>query len=416
MQRQPASSLDLFTDSVRLMGDATMIAVMEFDRHLDIRRLEDATSRCLDAFPILRSRLVRGHGPAYWEFRGRQEGEELVSVKTVTGQDYRPYIALPVDPHGDIQSRVRILRSQDRDILVINVAHAAADGTGLMVLANTLLRAYVEPSSVPRCAGGLPVRDTLWTSDLIDGPELPEAGSEMEPSMWPSLCGRSKEPSTYHRVTIPPEEVIRIKQAAHDCGGTINDVLLSAYFLSLSDVTGHNGPQCLSFPVNLRQHLSDGSRIMSNQAANVAFMLHRESGDGTAETLNKVVKETRRLKTDLIGVREQIAFDRFSDPEGKAVHQMVQTTVKKQDDGLSNAFISNPGPFNLPPVEGLVDAYVCYPGSYMPSTCFVVSTFRGTLSVTMGYQNDIEPRDVTREAMEAFVKHLSVDISKASFS
>jgi hypothetical protein len=52
----------------------------------------------------------------------------------------------------------------------------------------------------------------------------------------------------------------------------------------------------------------------------------------------------------------------------------------------------------------------------MPSTCFVVSTFRGTLSVTMGYQNDIEPRDVTREAMEAFVKHLSVDISKASFS
>ena len=67
MQRQPASSLDLFTDSVRLMGDGTMIAVMEFDHRLDMQRLFEAASRCVDVFPILSSTLVRGHGPAYWD-------------------------------------------------------------------------------------------------------------------------------------------------------------------------------------------------------------------------------------------------------------------------------------------------------------------------------------------------------------
>lgn len=42
MQTCPASALDLFTDSVRLMGDATLCAVMEFDVGLNQRRLEAA--------------------------------------------------------------------------------------------------------------------------------------------------------------------------------------------------------------------------------------------------------------------------------------------------------------------------------------------------------------------------------------
>jgi NRPS condensation-like uncharacterized protein len=412
MQRQPASSLDLFTDSVRLMGDSTMIAVMEFDRRLDMGRLFEAASRCIDAFPILSSKLVRGSGPAYWDLQGRQESDEILSVNFIEERDYRTYIALPVDPYGKAQCKVRLLRSPYRDVVVINLAHAAADGLGLMVMANTLLNAYLNPSSVPPCTSGLPVRDTLWTADLIDSSEVSEDGMEKDTSMWPSFCGRSREPSSYHRAVIPHEEVLRIKQAAHACGGTINDVLLSAYFLSLSDLTGNKQPQSISFPVNLRQHLTDGTRIMSNQAANISFPLQYEPGDRTEATLSKVIKETKRLKMDLVGIREQVAFDRFSDPEGKIVHRMVQEMARRQDDGLANVFLSNPGSFSLPPVTGLIDAYVCYPGSFMPSTCFVVSTFRGAMSVTMGYQNDSEPRSATMRALESFVEHLSVDKSK----
>ncbi len=412
MQRQPASSLDLFTDSVRLMGDATMIAVMEFSRRLDMRRLFEAASRCIDAFPILSSKLVRGRGPAYWDLQGRKESDEILSVNFIEDRDYRPHVPLAMDPYGDAQSKIRLLRSPDRDVIIINLAHAAADGHGLMVMANTLLNAYLDPSSVPMSTGGLPVRDTLWTADLMDKLDASDEAMEMETSMWPSFCGRSHESSSYHRAVIPQDEVLRIKQAAHSCGATINDVLLSAYFLSLSDLTGSDRPQNLSFPADLRQHLTDGTRVMSNQAANISFPIQREPGDRTEATLAKVVRETKRLKMGLVGVREQVAFDRLSDPEGNTVHRMVQEMARRQDDGLANIFISNPGPFPLPPVDGLTDAYVCYPGSLMPSTCFVVSTFRGAMSVTMGYQNDDEPREATKRALEGFVEHIPVDVSK----
>jgi NRPS condensation-like uncharacterized protein len=415
MQRQPASSLDLFTDSIRLMGDATMIAVMEFNKRLDMHRLFEAASRCIDAFPILSSKLVRGNGPAYWDFLGRQDSDELLSVNFIEERDYRSYVPLGIDPYGNAQSKIRLLRSPDRDVIVINLAHAAADGLGLMVMANTLLNAYLDPSSVPSCADGLPVRDTLWTANLLDGSDVADDGLEMSTSMWPSICGRSKERSSFHRAVIFPEDVLRIKQAAHTCGGTVNDVLLSAYFLSLSELTGSHGPQSLSFPVNLRQHLNDGTRIMSNQAANISFPLQNGPGDRMEATLSKVVKETKRLKTGLVGIKEQVAFDRFSDPEGKAVHQMVQEISRRQDEGLADIFISNPGQFSLPPVAGLIDAYVCYPGSYMPSTCFVVSTFHGAMSVTMGYQDGNEPKEVTRRALQGLVGHLPVDISKVRY-
>ena len=186
MHRQPASSLDLFTDSVRLMGDGTMIAVMEFDRRLDMQRLFEAASRCVDVFPILSSKLVRGHGPAYWDLQERQDSDEIFSVNFIEERDYRAQVPLSIDPYGRAQYKIRLLRTPSRDVVVINLAHAAADGFGLMTMANTLLSAYLDPLSVPSCPEGLPARDTLWTADLIDG-SVPDDAMEMETSMWPSF-------------------------------------------------------------------------------------------------------------------------------------------------------------------------------------------------------------------------------------
>jgi NRPS condensation-like uncharacterized protein len=412
MHCQPASSLDLFTDSVRLLGDATMVSVMAFDRRLSVDRLEASLGRCLDAHPILSSRLVREGGPAYWERLGRQDGDNGVEVVEIRGMDPRPFVSGPIDPYQGRQVRVRLLRSSDQDIIVINLAHAAADGHGLHVLSRALLDAYVDPRSVPPSDGALPVRDTLWTADLLDDGDDIQDGLEGVTSMWPSPCGPSTAPSTYHRAIIPAAGVENIRKLAHAHGGTINDALMAAYFLSMSDLTGYDGPLKLFFPVNLRRYLSDGSREMSNQAANVGFPLVRAQGEGMPEVLDHIIDQTSRLKQRRIGIRDQVAFDRGCDPAGIAVQRMVKEMTDLQSRGWADIFISNPGRFDLPAVPGLQDAYVCYPGGYVPSTCFVISTFRDTMSVSMGYQDDEGPREATRRALEGFIGHLPVGGSR----
>lgn len=407
MRRRPASSLDLFTDSLRMMGDATMAAVLEFDGTVDRERLEEAFSRCLDAFPILSSRMVREIGPAYWEHIGRSEGDSDVPLLEVNGSDYRPLVAMSIDPYLPSQARVRLLRSAERDVVVVGLAHAASDAYGLMALSRALMDAYRDPSSVEKADDGLPERDTLWTADLLRGiPEERPKGLSMADSMWPAPCGPSKAPFAFHRAVLGLDHVNRIKRSARAHGGTVNDAILCAFFLSMSDLTGHMGPQTVCFPVNLRQHLEGNVRPLSNQAANVCFPLTRAPGEGWNEILDKVIGATGELKEGGIGIREQVDFDRACDPEGRAVHRMVEEMARMQENGLADIFTSNPGPFELPPVAGLTDAYVCNAGLHMPGTCFVVSTFRGSISITVGYQDDPGPRLFTEKLLRSFVKHL----------
>jgi NRPS condensation-like uncharacterized protein len=404
MRTREASALDLFTDSVRLMGDATLCGVMEFDRQLDPGRLGAAAQACLLAHPILHSRLVRGDGPAFWELIGGARLPPLL-VEECAG-NYHPLVIGPVNPHGPLQSRVRLLRRPSGDAIVINLAHAAADASGLHTLMSQVLQEYQEPGSVNPAEGGIPERDTLWTRALDRGDTPAPPDMRVINPMWPDPFGTSRQRTSFHRDCIDPPVLKAIHSHAGMLGGSMNDALMAAYFLAMSDLTGHRGPIDIFFPVNLRQHLGDGTRAMSNQATNVCIPLEREAGEGIEEILPRVIAQTAVHKANGIGIAEQVAMDRNCDPEGRNIHRMAEQMVALQNEGLADIFISNPGMLTLPDADGLADAYICYPGGYMPTTCFITSTFRQRMTVTMGYQDSERAREGTRRAMQLFRQHL----------
>jgi len=80
------------------MDDATLCAMMEFDRRIDTRTLEESALACLRAHPVLYSRLVWGNGPAFWEMI------EDVRVSPVRveecDRDYHSHVIGPFDPYG----------------------------------------------------------------------------------------------------------------------------------------------------------------------------------------------------------------------------------------------------------------------------------------------------------------------------
>jgi NRPS condensation-like uncharacterized protein len=145
---------------------------------------------------------------------------------------------------------------------------------------------------------------------------------------------------------------------------------------------------------------------MSNQAVNVCIPLDCKEGEGINAILPRVIEETKKLKGRNIGISEQVEMDNACDPEGRSIDLMVQEMAALQKRGLADIFISNPGPITLPYAEGLTDAYICYPGGYMPTTCFLTSTFRGRMTITMGYQSSKKAKDGTRKAIGLFKQHL----------
>ncbi len=346
---------------------------------------------------------MRGDGPARWELDGNPRLPPL-QVEVCNG-DYRPRVPGPVDSAGPLQVRVRLLRQPGGDVVVINLAHAAADASGLHTLMAQLLQEYEQPGSLPPATGGIPERDTLWTARLAGEPADPGEMRVVNP-LWPDPFGTSRQPASFHRECIGEPALRAIRDHARRLGGSLNDAVVAAYFLAMTGITGHDGPIDIFFPVNLRQHLRDGSRVMSNQATNVCIPLSRAAGEGMVAVLPRVIERTRALKARGIGIAEQAAMDRACDPEGRQIRQMVEEMAALQRAGLADIFLSNPGQVDLPGIPGLTDAYVCYPGGYMPATCFVTSTFRGRMTITMGYQDSERPREGTRRAMHLFREHL----------
>jgi NRPS condensation-like uncharacterized protein len=285
------------------------------------------------------------------------------------------------------------------------MAHAAADAFGLATMCRQLLAEYMDPGVLPP-TDQFPDRDTLWTALMQREGRPGKAAVRILNPMWPDPFGTSNAASDYHLRAISKEDVDRVRLKAKALGGTLNDALMAAYFLSMSDLTGANGPMSVFFPVNLRQHLKDCSRQMSNQSANVGFPLERRNGEGMASILPRVIAETKVLKGGGIGLTEQAEMDRASDPEGLRVHEMVRKMEQLRREGWADIFISNPGPLELPDAPGLRDAYICYPGGYMPTTCFVISSFRGRMTITMGFQDEERPKEGTRKLLDSMTGYL----------
>jgi NRPS condensation-like uncharacterized protein len=320
--------------------------------------------------------------------------------------NYHGQVIGPVDPYEPLQFRVRVLQRPSGDVIVINLAHAAADAFGLHTLMSQLLQEYKQPGSISPAEGGIPERDTLWTRELYREGKAVSSDMRMIDSLWPDPFGTSRKAASFHRECISPPVMEALRAHARRMGGNLNDVVMAAYYLTMTELTDHRGPVNVFFPVNLRQHLRDETRVMSNQAANVSITLDRLVGEGREEILFRIIEETTKLKAGYIGIAEQVDMDKHCDAEGRHIHQMVEQMAAQQQAGLADIFISNPGPITLPDVEGLTGAYVCYPGGWMPTTCFVTSTFRGQMTITMGYQDSERARVGTQKAMHLFRNHL----------
>jgi len=69
---------------------------------------------------------------------------------------------------------------------------------------------------------------------------------------------------------------------------------------------------------------------------------------------------------------------------------------------------------NRPGIDGITGACHCYPGGYMPTTCFITSTFRGQMTITMGYQNSRRTRAGTHNVVHLFEALPDVDRGRGS--
>ena len=413
--------MDQFNYALSGLGDQTMRMVVGFEGRLDEKRLEDALARVLAQIPVLNSRFVETGAP-YWEHLGDARRQNKVQVMYAETGDRAPdlFLGTPVDPAAGPQIRLRVLRTPHGDTLCIAVHHAAMDARGLLACTRLLADYYREPGrpDCPNNAAG----DRSLTPVLALFPEacgVPGAAPEKSPVGWAFPGTTGKEVTRVFSLrTLPGERLDAIKNAGHQQGATVTDVILAAYFRALcTEIRPDPGTRLpIMVSIDLRRYLACTGRespatLVSNQSVAFPVVMVPETGSfGEA-----IVQAHAAMQVNMAhnpGISSAADLEQFGYQGFAKIQKRVQETKAEYADRHANTpFLANIGiipgdTVAFSPDLPVADAYLAGIVLDPPGVALGVTTFKGRLTLIAGYGTPGVSRVAIERLMDRIVSCL----------
>ncbi|GAA1988118.1 condensation domain-containing protein [Catenulispora subtropica] len=241
---------------------------------IDADRLRRAVREVLAAHPLLRARRHPA-GPArrsYWEIAEHADLDPLAVCGGSIDAERERLFAEPVDLRNSPLMRLRLIKTPERDAVLLGAHHALFDGVSCLRLMRSIVAAYSgEPDPVP------PI-DPL-TVRTATAPHEQQAGKPSHTPVAPHRTARiagdthSPGPGYGFALRVLDPEPTAALSAARWHGASVNDVLLAALFETVAawnrrHASAHDR-MTITMPLNARpaQHrlefLGNLSRIVS---------------------------------------------------------------------------------------------------------------------------------------------------------
>jgi NRPS condensation-like uncharacterized protein len=388
----------------------TVHVEIRVEGHIDAERLEQAVRDAALRHPIARaqlagSRLTDVH--YHWEI-----AEELgqIDLREVDCKD-------PADLYGAREQllgrtpaldrpgpfSLLLAHSDEGDVVVLNLHHAAGDGLSALRLLGSIARAYAGEDDPLPAVDPLEVRDVA----AIGGPgsvreRLARAGAALDyvarGVSTPTRIvpeGQSDAPGYgFELLSLSTDALVQLSDLRRD-GATLNDVLLGGLAIAIRRWNERRGvPSAaiyLMMPINLRP-----AQWRLDVVGNFASYVTVRVGAGDQHTLPDAIRaaaaETRRIKDGAIG---GLILDLFGVPT------MLPTGLKRRMQDLipltgnlvvDTAVLSNLGRIDSVPDLGgdagrVRELWFSPPGRMPLGASLGVATLDGRLFVTLRYRH-----------------------------
>jgi len=424
--RHPVPPFDLFNVLFEEIYDPTMTVVLTFDGELDDELLRTATMRLIRSNPYIRSRFAVVDGQPVWEEIGEEEWERAFSILEIPENGSIPpaVLPLPLDVRAGPQIRVTVYRRTGGDCVCVTCHHGFCDAKGLLTMAEDLCSAYrgvmQDPAYRPAPTGSYD-RTTDRVLSLFTEEECRLAVAEEEPFIdrwhFPAEWVRRGRQRTVYR-TLTADRLARIKAIAKEYGGTVNDILITAFFLAFlairNDPADHGAPRGILTSADMRRLLPGNERLPPMNLS-VAFELTLEAQPGATlqDLLPKVTAFMRTRKDGRIGPGCIHFYDEIYAGGMDAVEAFFDGMVDRYTtEGEKNPVFANLGivsPDDFLPVPGKegtalsleqfhIIPCICWPYGFLVAAY----TFRGELTLMTAY----EEGPYSTETVERFLEYM----------
>jgi NRPS condensation-like uncharacterized protein len=385
---------------IRKVGDQQIRGVISFNGKIDEQIMKKAVRFSLGAEPVLSCRYVENYLYPLWERVPAAEDQEFCELLTTMDADEEisHFLVQAIDPFKSPQVKVLIVRHQT-DTLCINMNHAAGDAAGLkdyLYLLSSIYRGLMaDPDYEP--APNVKGSRSLWQvgKHLTFFQKARIARQSMTRprpvSDWRlPLRQADNEDKFILTRRLPPERFRSIREYARQYSGTINDLILAAYFRALYRIIQPD----LSMPlrafvtVDLRRYIpSESAAAICNLSSSVFPNIGNDLGTNLGETMIRVVKKMNELKGAMPGLTifAMLTIPFKVLPYGslkQLVHGLMESAGGASAPGFTNMGIIDSGRLVFPGVN-VKDAFITGAVNYPPAFQLGFSSFKESLTFSV---------------------------------
>lgn len=419
----PANGHDIYNYVARYgMGNYHSQAILRLNGRLDFDRLVKAVRLSVDAEPVLGCRFVEGD-PPYWKKLENIDEVMFCSLEEVpyANMTVQRFLESPLDMDDDPKIKVKLIRSDECDIMGIKVNHACCDGTGIKEYVQLISDIYSKLDGSGEAFVPIPSKrgrrdqDRLFKSLGITEPDsLLIPGSDILIPTW--AFPWKQETSSATRIAacrISPDQVDAISSYAKSRGATINDMILAAYYRAMLKMGQpvYGVPMGINLTIDLRRYLPDNkTEALRNFSGSANAWLSMVENESFSDTLSRVVYMMNEIKRGYPGSQSAIGLERLekiSFKEALAYYQVTSRIGKSRAKcpvyygnrcvpSLSNIGILSKQLIKMGDVI-VSDYYIIPPVVSAPGLLLAANTYNGIMTLAAGFfENTVLSSDVEK--------------------
>lgn len=400
------------------------------DGRLDEERLRTAVGQALGRHPMARAR--KGASPRrrnrdYWEIPRDLDLDPLCTVDC-------PDEAALSAARAELQSqsvplsqspplRIWLARTPDRDVVMLNVNHAATDGFGAVRLLQSVGRAYANEADplahvdflAERSLTGRLSRPSVpaWVRRQLG---LAERLRDLvsPPARLSSDRGSRQPGYGFHHVRLDPEETQRL--ISLDPAGDVNDLLVAALHLAVGTWNDEHGTPCrrVSVLVPAKPRPPEWrTDLVGNFSLPARVSTNRSDRANPGRALAAITAQTRRTKRSGVGTAFLEILSRSWLLPLRAKQALVDLLGVLGDRFLDTAILVDLGHLEDPPSFGPdadtdeIDALWFSAPAPMPLGLSVGAvTARGRLHLVVRYRHAQFNADAARRFVDCYLAQL----------
>ncbi|HHY28692.1 MAG TPA: condensation protein, partial [Desulfitobacterium dehalogenans] len=449
----PVNGHDIYNYVARYgMGNYHSQAILRLDGRLDFDRLVKAVRLSVDAEPVLGCRFVEGN-PPYWKrlknidevmFCTFEEAsdtnttvqrflespldmdDDAIEAMFYTHEEapdanmaVQRFLESPLDMDDDPKIKVKLIRSDECDILGIKVNHACCDGTGIKEYVQLVSDIYSKLDGSREAFVPIPSKrgrreqDRLFENLGITDPDsLWIPGSDILIPTWAFPWKQGKPSTTRIAICrISPNQVDTINSYVKSKGATINDIILAAYYRAMLKMGQpvYGVPMGMNLTIDLRRYLPDNkTEALRNFSGSVNTWLSMVENESFEETLSRVVYMMNDIKRGYPGLQSAIGLERLEKISFKEALTYYQATSRIGKKGAKCpvyhgdrciASLSNIGTLSKRLIKMgdviVSDYYIIPPVVSSPGLLLVANTYNGIMTLAAGFfENTVHASDV----------------------